>query len=202
MKKENYGIPATLLCLAAYVIGFGSITSGGSIWALVSLTIAVFALGFDSRVKKAFVQSISLAVIFFAVTACFELFKVLFGISYDPSGALSFIEIFSLSGADIVFMSFYRLIAIAKLVLFVILAITVLCKKDIILAPVHKAVDGFVPVKQYAQQPYGQPQQFNGQPQQFNGQPQQFNGQPQQFNGQPQQFNGQPQQFNNPNNGQ
>ena len=194
MKKENYGIPAVLIGIAAYALAYYT-----EVFGLLALTIAVFTLAFNGKVRKVVVQALGLSLIFFAVNAIVSLFTTGFGIS---TSAQLFNELFrEYSVMDKIMTVFDRIIDVAKLGIIGVLIVSTLIKQDIIIGAVHKAVDGFVPVKQ-PQMPYGQPQQFNGQPQQFNGQPQQFNGQPQQFSGQPQQYTGQPSPYNNVNNNQ
>ena len=187
MKKENYGIPAVLISVAAYALAYYT-----NVFGLLALTIAVFALAFNGKVRKVVVQALSLALIFLAVRETIDLIVGAFDLKTyaqlldDAPGLYSIM--------DKVMTVIARIINYTEFGIVAILIIAAIIKQDIIISAVHKAVDGFVPVRQ-PQMPYGQPQQFAGQSQQFNGQPQQFNGQPQQFNGQPQQFNGQPQRL-------
>lgn len=190
MKKENYGIPTSLLQVLIYALALYVCVNGlGNMWALIGLTIAAFILGFSSNVKKTLVQADALILIFFGVNIVFEFIGSFF--SFADSADMYGITLYA-RYMDVV-NTVHRILDIAAYVIFGVLGIMALAKKDFFVASVHKAVDGFVPRPVYQQPVYnGQPQQFNGQPQQFNGQPQQFNGQPQQFYGQPQQFNGQP----------
>lgn len=222
MKKENLGVPAMLLCVTAYLIAFLGSLSTFSIVSLVALTITVFAMNFDARVKKTFVQALGLCLIFSGIQFFFDALSDIFGVYVTSSNSWKD-TMDSMEGAERVFSIIDKLVVIAEYAVYLILTVAVIAKADIIISAVHRAVDGFVPVKQYAgpqygNQPYaaqpgqqfvnpqtmnGQAQQFNGQPQQFvAGQPKQFNGQPQQFAAgqpqqQPQQFGGQPQSFNN-----
>lgn len=197
MKKENFGIPAALLNVMIYVMAlYVALANSSVIWTMVALTVAVFALGFSSNVKKTVVQAGALVVMVFAARIVFDFFGycLSFFDSVDYTGDSIYNSYSSIRG------NIFAIFDIACCVIFVLLGILALVKKDLFVAPVHKAVDGFVPRPAVQPQQYvQQPQQYNNmQAQQFNGQPQQFNGQPQQFNGQPQQFNGQQQQFAQP----
>ena len=193
MKKENFGIPASLLNVMIYAIALWACISDLSlIWVMLGLTVVAFALGFSGSVKKTLIQASALVLMFFAITVVLRFFGRLFGFVDELSIAYG-------KACDIM----YKIVDIGVYVVFVTLGIMALVKKDLFVNPVHKAVDGFVPRPQYQQpQQYaGQPQQYAGQPQQpvggpqlYAGQPQQYAGQPQQPAGGPQQFNGQPQQ--------
>ena len=196
MKKENYGIPTALLNVMIYVMAlYVALSNSSVIWTMIALTVAVFALGFSSNVKKTAVQASALVVMVYGAKLVFDFFGYF----------LSFFKSSDYAG-DSIYRSYcniqdniFAFFNIAICVIFVLLAILALVKKDVFVAPVHKAVDGFVPRPAVQPQQYnGQPQQYNGQPQQYNGQPQQYNSQPQQYSGQPQQYNGQPQQFAQP----
>lgn len=181
MKKENYGMPAALLNVMIYVVGlYVCVSNLTLIWVLLGLTISVFALELSGSVKKTAVQASALVLMFVAINAVFGFFGTL--LKFADSAYISFEEVRAI---------IIRIVDIGAYVIFAVLGIMALVKKDLFVDPVHKAVDGFVP-----RPVYQQPQQFAGQPQQFAGQPQQFAGQPQQFAGQPQQPNGQPQQPN------
>ena len=187
MRKENYGIPAVLLNVMIYASAlYVCIQSLSMLWVLIGLTVAVFALGFGSTVKKTMVQANAIVLMFIAVNVLLTFIGYFFSFADTPNALTN-------RSLDDMFNDFVRtaniILDIAACVIFVLLGIMALIKKDLFVGPVHMPVDGFIPRPVYQPQ-----QQFNSQPQQFNGQPQQFNGQPQQFNGQPQQFNGQPQQ--------
>ena len=200
MKKENYGIPTALLSVVIYLAGLYAAASAGSLWVVLGITVLVFALQFNSNVKKVAIQALGLAAAFAMVGVAFDVIDLIINIideardaMTDPNGGfMTFLDILK------------RLVEVARYVVFGTLVITSLLKREIIIDKVHMIVDGFVPVKQVQQSMYnGMQQPFNGQPQQQfapNGQPQQQfapNGQPRQpFNGQPQQFNGQSQPFN------
>ena len=214
MRKENYGVPAALLNVMIYVCAlYICVQSPSMLWVLIGLTVAVFVLGFGSTVKKTMVQANAIVLMFIAVNVLFAFIGYFFDFANTP-------DEFSGKSLDNTFNEFVRtvniILNIAACVIFALLGIMALIKKDLFVGAVHMAVDGFIPRPVYqpqqpfngqsqqpfngqSQQPFnGQSQQpFNGQPQQFSGQPQQpFNGQPQQFNSQPQPFSGQPQHFN------
>lgn len=211
MKKENYGLPTALLCIAAYMIALSASSSMYVLVSLVGLTIAVFALNFDSKVKKTLVQALGLALIF---GGCSIFFDTILGsiIGLDISSGYTWSLITgTLTGGTLIFTFIYKIIGIVECFIYIALIVAILAKVDIILAVVHKAVDGFVPVNPYTGQGYGNPQ-FAGAPQQPYGAPQQFTG-PQQpygtpqpmpnqaptMNGGTQQFvNGNPQMMNRP----
>ncbi len=200
MKKENYGIPAMPLCVAIYLIGIASVV--GTFWPILAVTVAVFALQFDSRVKKTAVQALGLALIIAAIGLVFDLvgsFKGLvdtYATYRDDSGYTKFMN------------TLEYLVRLAAYILYGILMICSAIGSDIFVGKAHLVVDGFVPAKP-VQPMYNGGQPMNGaqamnvgqQPMnggQMYGAPQQgqFNGQQPQ---QPQQFGGG--QFN-PNNNQ
>ncbi len=185
MKKENFGIPATLLKLTIYTLAlYISVNYGANIWIMLAATIAVFALGFDASVKKTAVQATALVLIFIGANLVFDFFGYFFsfanGVDYTGESVYSKYN-------DIVGV-INKVFDITAYVLYVLLALMALVKKDLFVGPVYKAVDGFVP-KPAPQPQYNTQPQYNGQPQQY-AQPQ-YNGQPQQY-AQPQ-YNGQPQ---------
>ncbi len=185
MKKENFGIPASLLNVMVYAIAlYVCVNSLGLIWVMLGLTIAAFALGFSGNVKKTLIQASALVLMFFAVDVIFGFFGTLFAFVTKIDIAYNNVKIIMV-----------RIVDIGAYAVFVTLGIMALVNKDLFVNPVHKAVDGFVPRPVYQQQYQGQPQQYQGQPQQYQGQPQQYQGQPQQYQGQPQQYQGQPQQY-------
>lgn len=211
MKKENYGLPTALLCIAAYMFALSASTSMYGLVSLVGLTIAVFALHFDSKVRKTLVQALGLALIFVGCSVFFDtILGSVFGLDIASGYTWSLIT-GSLSGGTLIFTIIYKIIGIVECFICIALIVAILAKVDIILTVVHKAVDGFVPMNPYTAQGYGSPQ-FAGAPQQPYGAPQQFAG-PQQpygapqpmpnqaptMNGGPQQFvNGNPQMMNRP----
>ena len=201
MKKENYGIPAGLLCISIYAMAFFS-----NLYVVVAALVAVFALNFESRVKKTAVQAVGITLIFSASTYFFGAITALTGVSgYATQGWKEIFDYMSVQPLEGMITILQKLISITEYTIFTIFIIAILVKKDFFIGPVYRVVDGFAPVKHpnpvnqqpmYQQPMQGQPmyqQPMQGQPMQgqpMQGQPMQ--GQPMQ--GQPMQ--GQPQQFN------
>ena len=171
MKKENYGIPAGLLCISIYAMAFFS-----NLYVVVAALVAVFALNFESRVKKTAVQAVGITLIFLASTYFFGVITALTGVAssgYD--GWKVIFDSMSVQPLEGMLNILQKLISIAEYTIFAIFIIAILVKKDFFIGPVYRVVDGFAPVK-HPNPVQGQPMQ--GQP--IQGQPMQ--GQPQQFN--------------------
>lgn len=164
MKKENYGIPTMLLCVAIYVIGLFSAI--GSVWPIVGVTILVFALQFDSNTKKTAVQSLGLALIVSAIYIVFNVIDVFVGM----------IDTYATLRSNNGFLKFMDTLEdLVKLATYIVYGVLIICagvKNDIFVGKAHLVVDGFIPVKPMPQQMYnGQPQQFNGVQPMNNGAP-------------------------------
>ncbi|MDO5522296.1 MAG: hypothetical protein Q4G58_17510 [bacterium] len=164
MKKENYGIPAMLLCVGLYLLGLYSAV--GTFWPIIAATVVVFALQFDSKVKKTAVQSLALALIVSAVYVVFNVIDVF----------TNMIDTYATLRSDNGFIKFMETLeGLVKLATYVIYGILIICaaiKNDIFVGKTHLIVDGFVPAKPMPQQMYNGPQQpFNGGQPMNGGQP-------------------------------
>ena len=178
MKKQNFGIPAMLLCISAYAL------ATVNLWTVIALTILVFAFNFEPKVRKTALQASALSIFFVCVDLVFSLLAQFVGSSGYGS---SITNIFSDdTGVNVLNKFIYGLddlMQIAETIIFVILIVCILIKNDIVLQSVTKAVDGFVPPQpnQYQQpmqqQPMQQANQYVQQPQQ----PNQYVQQPNQF---------------------
>lgn len=117
MKKTNYGIPAGLLCITAYILGMGSV-----LWVLLGLTILTFALGFEPKVKAAVVQSLGLTIIFTILNSVYVMIN-------------------SFLGYTDILKNVNLAINAAEFIIFAVAIIAVFTKNDIIIENVKKIVE-------------------------------------------------------------
>lgn len=193
MKKENFGIPTSLLNTMIYALAlYVAINYGTVFWVMIGLTVVVFALGFSSTVKKTVLQADVLILLFIGANLIFDFIGIFFSFAdpVDFSGESVYSKY-----TDVVNV-IEKIFNIIAYVVFVLLALMALAKKDLFVASVHKAVDGFVPRPVVQPQGYaGQPQGYAGQPQGYAGQPQNYQSQPQCYQGQPLNYQSQPQGY-------
>lgn len=75
-EKRNFGIPATILCLLAYLIGYELANSfSGGLLVAVLFAVIVFGFQFDDRVRNAVKQSYIVAVLINLISFCFTLLE-------------------------------------------------------------------------------------------------------------------------------
>lgn len=75
-EKKNFGVPATILCVLAYLIGFvlADNLTGGLLVGLI-FAVIVFGFQFDDRVKSAVKQAYIIAILINVIHFCFTLLE-------------------------------------------------------------------------------------------------------------------------------
>ena len=171
MNKENYGIPATLLCIAIYLVGlYGAVNT--QIWPMLTVTIAVFALSFNSEVKKTAVQALGIVLICAASYMVLKFFGNLnttftSSVDFDSDSISSYLSSRGKNGFSKFLDIVEEIVNYATYVIFFVLLIARVINNGIIINKVHMVVDGVVPVKPVSTAPQ---QMYQQQPQQMDAQ--------------------------------
>lgn len=123
LEKKNLGIPATLLAVFAYLIGYYIAESFGGFFVALVFAAVVFALDFDDKVKTAIKQAYILGLIFRLIYLVLEIVDQLASLS---SRIHILYRIFNglYSYASILF-------SILVIVVFALLALTALFNKEL-----------------------------------------------------------------------
>lgn len=222
-EKKNFGMPTTLFCVIAYLIGYLlSRSTGGEALLVAALFAAiVFAFNFDGKIRNAVQQAYMFAFFKIVIDICFDLLRrfteivspkelnVSSVISYSGDEMKEILKnVYNLNAFSRALVYIYKygldIIGVAFVVLFLIFIIRALLKKEVKFNFITKLLDEtpvVAPVyqQQMYQQPQMQPQMQPQQVQQPQMQPQQVQQpqmQPQQVQQQiqPQQQVQQPQQ--------
>lgn len=158
MKKENYGIPATLLCVALYFLAVD-----GSMWVSLGALIIVFALDFEDRIKKTAVQALGIVLIANCISIGIDCIESILGSSH--ASLSNIVDIIkndtNQNGLGILISVIAYCRDIFRLYACAILAILSVLGKDYFIPKVQVVVDGFV---SHQQAPQGQQNAYyNGQ---------------------------------------
>lgn len=80
-EKKNFGMPVTILCIIAYLIGY-LVTYSLNDGLLVAIIFGavIFGFMFDDKVKSAFKQSIIISILIRVIYFCFTLLEKLIGL--------------------------------------------------------------------------------------------------------------------------
>lgn len=135
-EKRNLGIPVTLLVLIAYFIGYSFAFNLYNLLIAILFGVFVFALDFDDRIKTAVKQSYTISLLFCLANFIVTFLNSIYGIFnsgqnfyYDSSNmdkAFSFKKLlYNIYGFSNNFLN------IAAVIVFGVLIIAVLMKKDI-----------------------------------------------------------------------
>lgn len=128
LEKKNLGMPVTLLALLAYVIGYYMTNNFSGLLVAVVFGVIVFAFDFEDAVKTTVKQSYTIAVLFdliyLVLGILFQLSNMVSGISYIFPGSL-----YSLANSFYLFLS--SVVNIAVIVVFALMLLFILLKKDI-----------------------------------------------------------------------
>lgn len=131
IEKKNFGIPSSILCIIAYVLGFN--VANLSVYVLLPLFIfvtAVFAFNFEDRVVIALKQSLVFGFIAYIIGLCLSAYDNLIILirpldysSYSAEGLHYVLAKISVICANV--------LDIAVIVVFAVLILSALLHKDV-----------------------------------------------------------------------
>lgn len=67
LSKQNFGIPAGLACITAYLLGYGVTRSLSLLWVAIVFTAFVFMFNFDEKVREAVKRGMTLSVAYHVI---------------------------------------------------------------------------------------------------------------------------------------
>lgn len=176
-EKKNFGIPSTILCILAYLIGYllTESLSGGLLVAVVFAAI-VFAFQFDDKVKNAVKHAYIISALVHVIYLGFELFRHLislvtpsgYGVSSVFNNSLdNLIDLYDLNIFQRILQYLYRygliIFEIGVVVIYLLLIIQAIRNKEAKVGLVASIL-GEAPPKPVYQQPMYQQQMNPGQP--------------------------------------
>jgi len=148
-EKRNLGIPATLLCVMAYIVGYAFTRSFAVLFAALLFAVVVFTFQFEDKVKTAIKQAYVIAFFVFLGDLFFEILNNILLMITISSEILD--KVYNIING------IYNITVIVIFGLFVILAIL---NKEAKLNFISKMLGEIVPVKPqpvYQQAVYQQP---------------------------------------------
>lgn len=148
-EKKNLGIPVVLLSLLAYFIGYYMTISFGGLLVAVVFAVVVFALDFDDKVKNAVKQSYFLGLLFSLIYLALEIIENIGKIITPTDYTKSF---FLANLVNNLHRYAANLFGILVLVVYIILIITVLIKKDVKIGFIFNLFGEGTPKQQQAPQ--------------------------------------------------
>lgn len=157
LEKKNLGIPATVFAVFAYLIGYYLAVSFGGYLVAVLFAVVAFGLDFDDKVKTAVKQAYIIGFIFNLIYLALDIVNELSSLT---------VRIHILNR---IFSNLYTyariLFNIFVIIVFAVLAILTLVKKDLKINFILNIIGEGVPKQKPVQQPmYQQPQQMYQQP--------------------------------------
>ena len=157
LEKKNLGVPATIVCVLAYIVGYSLTNSFSNLLVALLLAFVVFSLQFEDRVRVAVKQAYVFAFFVNIIYLMFDILNKLLDL-----GASSSRRFFSFSFIHNPFNILLALIKITVIVFFLLFILFALMKKDIKMNFLVNMLDDTVPnpnqrYQQPAQPMYQQP---------------------------------------------